>query len=186
MTKPIPNSLNISLMNPSSLHALVIDRHFGELSIEATELLEMHLAENADAQAGAQRILRALAVTQKTVLQHPELARMPFVEKTPEPASSQPLHRPIRMTLPWLGRAAAVLLLAALIGTGGFLAGRSSASSSAMIALEAERPAPAPAISTPPRKESPWARYRMTFDPAGQGMQVVRVDTLNLNEKSMP
>ncbi|MGV3661016.1 MAG: hypothetical protein ACO1TE_12585 [Prosthecobacter sp.] len=169
-------------MNPSSLHALVIDRHFGELSPEATELLELHLANDADAQAEAQRILRALAVTQKTVMQHPELARMPLVEKALEPMPSQKSGR--SLLLPWLARAAAVLLLAALTGAGGFLAGRSSTPSAATAAPEAE--IPAPATATPPRKESPWARYRMTFDPAGQGMQVVRVDTLNLQEKSMP
>lgn len=167
-------------MNPSSLHALVIDRHFGELSPEATELLELHLEENARAQAEAQRILRALAVTQRTVMQHPELARLPLMEKTPSSPAPQPW---IWTSLsPWLARAAAVLLLATLTGAGGFLAGRSSASSSAINAPEAKVPAPA----TAPRKESPWARYRMTFDPAGKGMQVVRVDTLNLREKSMP
>lgn len=167
-------------MNPSSLHALVIDRHFGELSPEAAELLDLHLAENAGSQAEAQRILRALAVTQKTVLQHPELACMPLVEKTPSPDAAPPRFR--AALLPRLARAAAVLLLAALTGTGGFLAGRSSASSAVATAPEVAAPAPA----VPPRKESPWARYRMTFDPAGQGMQVVRVDTLNLREKSMP
>lgn len=161
-------------MNPSSLHALVIDRHFGELSPEAAELLELHLAGNADAQAEAQRILRALAVTQKTVMQHPELARVTWVEKTP----SRPARRPSFM--PWLARAAAVLLLAALVGAGGFLAGRSSTAAPATAAVEEKAP------PTPSRKESPWARYRMTFDPAGQGMQVVRVDTAHLEERSIP
>jgi hypothetical protein len=27
-----------------------------------------------------------------------------------------------------------------------------------------------------PRKDSPWARYRMALDPQGTGMQVVRVE----------
>lgn len=169
-------------MNPSSLHALVIDRHFGELSPEAAELLELHLTENPGAQAEAQRILRALAVTQKTVMQHPELARVPFGEKAQSPGPRRPWR--LASLTPWLARAAAVLLLAALTSTGGFLAGRSSAPSSTAMTTPSAAEAPAPATSA--RKESPWARYRMTFDPAGQGMQVVRVDTLNPREKSMP
>lgn len=166
-------------MPPSSLHALIIDRHFGELSPEAAELLELHLAGNADARAEAQRILRALAVTQKTIMQHPELARVASVEKAQEPPLS-PAKRLVPFLTPWLARAAAVLLLAALTGAGGFLAGRSSTASSTTAAVEA------PVPSTPPRKESPWARYRMAFDPAGQGMQVVRVDTAHLQERSIP
>lgn len=169
-------------MNPSSLHALVIDRHFGELSPEAAELLELHLAENASAQAEAQRILRALAVTQKTVMQHPELARVPLAEKMPSSGTAQP--RRGASLMPWLARAAVVLLLAALTGAGGFLAGRSSARSAAATVPASK--AEALAAATPTRKESPWARYRMTFDPVGQGMQVVRVDSLDLHEKSMP
>jgi hypothetical protein len=37
-----------------------------------------------------------------------------------------------------------------------------------------------------PRTESPWARYRMSFDPAGEGLQVVRVDVDNIETKSLP
>ncbi len=166
-------------MNPSSLHALVIDRHFGELSPEAAELLELHLASDADAQAEAQRILRALAVTQKTVLQHPELARVAWVDKAPVPAPAGPPRRAAPMSS-WLARAAAVLLLAALTGTGGFLAGRAS---SAVAMTEAQAPTAPP---EPARTESPWARYRTTYDPAGLGMQVVRVDTAKLQERSLP
>ena len=40
-------------MKPESLNALIIDRHFGELSPEAEELLEQHLATHVEARAEA-------------------------------------------------------------------------------------------------------------------------------------
>jgi hypothetical protein len=47
---------------------LIIDRHFGELSPEAAELLEHHLAaECCDARAEAERIL---SIARKLVLAH--------------------------------------------------------------------------------------------------------------------
>jgi hypothetical protein len=153
-------------MKPESLHALIIDRHFGELTPEVAELLELHLASHAGARAQAERILQSLNITRDVVLRHPELSRVISMEKRADPV----LRRSWGM--PWLARAAAVLLLAALTGVGGFLAGRS----------ELQTVTETKAV---PRKESPWARYRMTFDPAGDGMQVVRVDTANLEDKSI-
>ncbi len=154
-------------MKPESLHALIIDRHFGELSPEAAELLEHHLAANAAARAENDRILQSLDVARDAVLRYPELGSVP-VEP---PVVPRLATKPSRMT--WLARAAA---LAVLAGVGGFLAGRSNVANTA-----------ASAEKTPePRRESPWAKYRMSFDPAGEGMQVVRVDTENLEPKSMP
>ncbi len=161
-------------MKPESLHALIIDRHFGELPPESVELLEHHLANHPGARAEAERILQSLAVTRDAVLWHPELAR---VAATMPAAAPRAASRSSFM--PWLARAAAVLLLAALAGAGGFVAGRSDSQPvAASGAAETTR--------ATPRKESPWARYRMTFDPAGAGMQVVRVDTANLELKSTP
>lgn len=160
-------------MKPSSLHALIIDRQFGELTPEAEELLELHLAQNADARAEAERILASLSVTHDAVLRHPELARvMPAsMEKAVVPAPRR------TSIMPWLARAAAIVLLAAVTGITGFVAGRSE---SRMASGNGDSPTPSP------RKESPWARYRMSFDPAGEGMQVVRVDTSDLKTKSIP
>lgn len=141
-------------MKPESLHALLIDRHFGELSPEAAELLEHHLASHAPARAEAERLLATLVTTQAAVMQHPELARVPT------PASPRPLPRPNWSH--WLARAAAVVALAGIAGMGGYLAGRGSP--------------PAPLAAATPRAGSPWAKYRMSFDPAGTGIQVVRVD----------
>lgn len=163
-------------MKPSSLHALVIDHHFGELSPEAAELLELHLAANEAARADADRILQSLAATRDAMLEHPELARVPAL-----PLSRRTTTLWRAPFMPWLARAAAVLLPACFIGAGGFLAGRSSSSASRVTEAH-EKPLPAAA----PRKDGPWARYRMTFDPAGDGMQVVRVDTGNLEHKSIP
>ncbi len=142
-------------MKPESLHALLIDRHFGELSPEAAELLEHHLATHAPARAEAERLLAALTTTQAAVLQHPELARVPA---TPPTRNALRPHWPHR-----LARAAAVLLLAGLAGAGGYLAGRGNP--------------PLPLATATPRPASPWAKYRMSFDPSGAGIQVLRVDT---------
>jgi hypothetical protein len=142
-------------MKPESLHALLIDRHFGELSPEAAELLEHHLATHASARAEAERLLATLTATQAAVLLDPELVRVP---------ATAPARRPLQPRWnPWLARAAAVLLLAGLAGAGGYLAGRGNP--------------PAPLAAATPRTASPWAKYRMSFDPAGAGIQVVRVDT---------
>ena len=160
-------------MKTSSLHALVIDRHCGELSPEAAELLEMHLASDANARAEAERILSALAVTHDAVLRHPELARvMPaLVEKAATTAPRRPF------IMPWLARAAVMALLAAVTGAAGFYAGQSG---SRTASNTVETPAP-----SAPRKAGPWARYRMSFDPAGEGMQVVRVDTPDTKTNSI-
>ncbi|MDZ4405832.1 hypothetical protein [Prosthecobacter sp.] len=157
-------------MKPESLHALIIDRHFGELTPEASELLELHLAQNADARAEAERILASLSVTHDAVLRHPELARV-----MPAPVEKNIVRAPRRSLVPsWLARAAVIALLA---GTAGFFAGRSE---SRMATRDVESP------TQTPHKESPWAKYRMSFDPAGEGMQVVRVDTEKLETKSLP
>jgi anti-sigma factor RsiW len=157
-------------MNPTFLHALIIDRHFGELSPEATELLELHLAQNAEARAEAERVLQSLAVAREAVLQYPELSRVAPAERTETPARRR------LAGMPWLARAAAIVLLAALAAAGGFVAGRSGPK---IAGSETASPEVNPPQTTPP-KAGPWARYRMQFDPTGSGMQVVRVDTTEL------
>jgi hypothetical protein len=89
---------------------LIIDRHFGELSPEAEEMLDHHLSANAAARAEAERILDSLNVTRDVVLRHPELARVPVM---PQSKVLKPRHS---SAMPWLARAAAMLLLAALAG----------------------------------------------------------------------
>ncbi len=153
-------------MNPKSLHALVIDRHFGELTPEAAELLEHHLAQNPKAREEAGRILQSVAVTGDTVLKHPELARV-----APSPKAKL-LWLPVAASTTWMMRAAAVALLAAGAAAAGFLLGRSESSGGGekAILVAVARPVVESARS------SPWARYHVSFDPSGSGMKVVRVD----------
>ena len=68
-----------------------------------------------------------------------------------------------------LARAAAVALLAAAAGAGGFVAGRSVTPVADAPVMASAAPAAAPS------KQSPWARYQVSFDPTRSGMTVVRV-----------
>lgn len=151
-------------MKPESLHALVIDHHAGELSPEVVDLLEAHLAAHPPAREEADRILNALHITRRTVLQHPELARVlpPVIAQTQAATPRQ--ARPV-----WT-KAAAMLTFSALTAAGGFYAG------SARSAQDSRPSAMASTTPIKPRKDSPWARYRMALDPQSSGMQVVRVD----------
>jgi hypothetical protein len=146
-------------MNPPSLHALIIDQQLGELPPEVAELLETHLAQNAEARAEAERIRQTLTVTQQAMLLHPELARVGMGDPAPRGISA-----------PWLAKAAAIALLGALAGAGGFFAGRKPEAVS-VTTITSAPPAP--------RKDSPWARYRIAQGPGGVGLQAVRVDTSN-------
>jgi hypothetical protein len=151
-------------MNPSSLHALIVDQHFGELAPEVAELLQAFLAENAAARAESARILRALNVTAETVRLHPELAQ----PEAPRPASPPRSRHPS-----WLAQAAAIAALATLASAGGFLAGQKHPSAAKA------GPSDARGDSRPERKDSPWARYRIASAAGGTGLQIVRVDVPN-------
>lgn len=153
-------------MNRQSLQALVIDYQLGELSPEIANLLEAHLAMDATAKAEADRILATLETARKTVLMHPELARItdPAAGRLPVSASGD---------RSWLARAAAILFLATLSGLGGFLAGRTGFSAV---------PSPGPqAKSAPPVENSPWTRYRIGPNPGGPGLQIVRLENRKAN-----
>ena len=159
-------------MNAQSLHALIIDRHFGELSPEATELLAAHLAQNPEAQAEADRILGALAITEQTVLEHPELVQMGYGEKKPAPVGlvAAPLVREGWFTPTVLAKAAAIVVLLGVSGATGFFAGRTQPLSH-----------PAPTVASvnvatqTPRSDSPWASYRLAHDPNSGELRAVRV-----------
>jgi hypothetical protein len=153
-------------MNSTSLLALIVDQHAGELAPEAAELLEAYLAQSPTARAEAERIRSALALTEQTVLRHPELARAEATEVRDEHAC----FRARRPAPSWLARAASIAVLAALTGIGGFVAGQRSAHPpvAAPVAANVERP---------PREDSPWARYRFASDGSGGGLQVVRLET---------
>jgi hypothetical protein len=162
-------------MNPQSFHALIIDRQLGELSPEAGELLDLHLAQNPAAQSEAERILQSLAATGDAMLQHPELSQVPPVSKSHAMVSWR------RSIAPWMMRAAALVLLSATAATLGFVTGRArppSEGGSKVLAIVSQPSPPTP-------NAGPWARYRVTYDPAGNGMQVVRVDVPNSEKKPL-
>jgi len=153
----------MNLMKPESLHALVIDQHSGELSPEVADLLEAYLVLQPAARKEAEHITETLLLMNATVAEHPECVRVWAQD------GIKPVCVPRRkMTLPMWIKAAAVIAFSALIAAGGFYAGANHLSS------------PSPSIksvaSVAPRRDSPWAQYRMALDPHGRGMQVVRVD----------
>jgi anti-sigma factor RsiW len=163
-------------MNAASLHALVIDRHCGELSPEAALLLEHYLQQNPAARQEADRILLSLDATREAVLRHPEMSHVSpsSPEGIPSSPTAAPRERRGWLALSSLARAAVLALLASAIATAGYLAGRGGATPRTVV-IEPSTPREVIAQSTP-RKASPWAQYRMTFDPAGDGMQIVRVN----------
>ena len=151
-------------MKTTSLLALIVDQHAGELTPEVAELLAAYLEDHPEARAEAVRIREALALTGDAMNRHPELAQVGSVE----PAKERPPRREPRPLPVWLAKAASIALLAALTGAGGYIAGRRSSPAAFEGTVRAE------AGSRPPRKDSPWARYRFASD--GGGMQIVRVE----------
>jgi hypothetical protein len=163
-------------MNSTSLHALIVDQHCGELSPEVADLLESHLTQDAEARAEANRIRRTLAVTEDAVWRHPELARV----ETTERASTARFAALAGFKSSWLAKAAAISLLASLTGAAGYLFGKRQGTVPSAAAL-----AVAGTAQTSPRKDSPWARYRIVPERKGTGIQVVRVDTANLDNTTL-
>jgi hypothetical protein len=161
-------------MNSRSLHALIVDQHFGELSPEVTELLETHLEQNATSRAEADRIRQTLVITEDAVLQHPELARIGI-----DDSAERQRNSPRRLIgASWLAKAASIALLAALAGTAGFLFGKKQENVRPTTSL-----AMAGATQLTPRRDSPWARYRLA--PEQNGLQVVRVDTASRDNSAL-
>lgn len=148
-------------MKPESLHALVIDQHSGELPPEVVDLLETFLATNPAAGEDAARIVEVLRLTGEAVARHPECVRVFSHEKIkPVPEARRKRASPL-----WL-KAAAVMVFSSFTAAGGFYVGSTRPEASAI----------ANVAPVTPRKDSPWARYRMALDPLSSGMQVVRVD----------
>ena len=152
-------------MKSESLHALVIDQHSGELPPEMADLLEAYLASHPAAREESARILKALQLTSETVARYPDCVRA-FIHEEINPVREA--RR--RWSPPMWMQAAAVVAISALTAAGGFYAGSARSGAAAASTVMAS------AVPVMPRKDSPWARYRMALDPLGGGMQVVRVD----------
>jgi hypothetical protein len=163
-------------MNSTSLHALIVDQHCGELSPEVADLLESHLAQHAEARAEANRIRQTLAVTEDAVLRHPELARVETIER----GSTASFATRADFRTSRLAKAAAIALLASLTGSTGYLLGKRQGTVPSASTL-----AVASTAQASPRKDSPWARYRVVPERKGTGIQVVRVDTANLDNTTL-
>jgi hypothetical protein len=145
-------------MNTEQLESLVIDEHFGELAPEVSALLRAYIDLHPQARTAAEDILSALSITQRTLQQHPELARVPI--------SAPPVKTmPIFANKKWRPLAAAAALL--FLGTLGALFFTAPTPETQSVVAEQS----ATAV-----KKSPWTRYRMVIHPTGEGMQVVRVD----------
>jgi anti-sigma factor RsiW len=139
-------------MNAESLHALTIDRHFGELSQEAAELLDHYLAQNPAARTESERILESVAATGDALARHAELVRVSPVLKPRRPAAFW------RSMTPALMRSAALVLLALTAAAVGYVAGRSTSASSP----DAPVVATAAQTSASGANAGPWARYRVS------------------------
>ncbi len=130
-------------MTAKQLESLLIDEALGELSEEASALLDDWLLHVPESRAAADQIRHAVALTGTAV------AARPLDLKSLEPAVT-PLTKG-RLPLV-LRRAAAIALLCLALGVG-FQAGKESAPSShqgrSTAALQTER------------VPSPWARYRV-------------------------
>lgn len=154
-------------MKTESLHALVMDHQAGELPSEVAELLESYLASNPEARAESEQLLNVMEVTRQTVIRYPELARTFDPVTTPEMIRISPPGWP-----GWL-KIAALVVFAALMAMGGYHEG----SGRALIGFRDQEQARTKTET--PRKDSPWARYRMQTDLVGK-IQVVRVDAERL------
>ena len=158
-------------MKIESLQALIIDQHAGELSPEVEELLEAHLATKPALQVEVERIRLALKITSQTVIRHPELVRFSEREPAVEPLRKRPTY------FPQFLKVAAVLMFASVTATTGFYLGRNRSVQIASDSTTEKREVPTP------RKDSPWARYKMAIDPKVGGIQVVRLDLAGREER---
>ena len=145
------------------------DHHFGELSPEDAVSLEARLAVDVAAQEEAKRVLATLATARRTVVMHLELVRPPDTGNGSASISSNG-------NWPTLAQAAAIVLLAALSASVGFLAGRSRSTSSQTI-----QPASNPNTSF---ENSPWTCYRIASN-QGAGFQIVRLENHQCDNTSI-
>ncbi len=134
-------------MTSSQLEALLIDQALGELSEEASALVEAYLAAFPDRRAEASRVRDALLLTEQAVVARPLLGRddadTPVITL---PASRAPFFAPL------LRAAAAVALLGLALAAGYFAGsgGREDSPREKSVATSESPPA-----------SSPWARYRV-------------------------
>jgi len=140
-------------MNPTSLEALIVDRNFGELTPETTELLEAYLDSNPQMQELVSEIEEALSVTEHAVSSRPELFREETLDGPRELSRKEKAIPALRLA--WFKAAAAVALFA-LVGTGGYFAGNRS-----IVSDIPSSTGPASASLLSSSTSGPWAQYRI-------------------------
>ncbi len=134
-------------MTTQQLESLLIDQALGELSEEASALLESYLDHFPERRQEATRVRSAVGLTEAAVLSRP------LVYASESEANPEVLTFTGRKSLlpSALYRIAAALILLGIAAGTGFFAGQGSRESSASADMVAEsRPAVA----------SPWARYQ--------------------------
>lgn len=131
------------LMTTKQLEALFIDEALGELSEEASALLEAWLVRFPESRAGAEEIRRAVGLAGAAVVSRPLDLEVPEVKAVSS----------VKSRLPGLLRLAAGIALLGLAVGAGFLAGKGSGDSEAPLGVVA-----ASEVNNAP---SPWARYRV-------------------------
>jgi anti-sigma factor RsiW len=130
-------------MTTKQLEALLIDESLGELSEEASALLEAWLERFPESRAEAEEIRRAVGLAEAAVVSRPLDLKMPDLIAFP---SAKP-------RFPGLLRLAAGIALLGLAVGAGFLAGKGSGDS--------EAPRGVVAASEVKNAPSPWARYQV-------------------------
>lgn len=130
-------------MTAKQLEALLIDRDLGELSEEASALLDAWLAQFPERRAEADRIRETVGLVEVAVLSRPLALEPDGIVSVP------PRHGRLPA---WFRSAAAVALLGLAVGAG-FVAGKGGRGSP-------PRPETVPGseAAAPP---SPWARYHL-------------------------
>lgn len=132
-------------MTTKQLEALLIDQTLGELSEEASALLQAYLVHFPDRRIEAEQVRFAVGLTETAVLSHPLVRE----------AETDPVTIPFPAPVPsWRGLlrvAAAIALLGLALGTG-YFAGKGS--------VETASPGDSVTGSGDSSSPSPWARYR--------------------------
>lgn len=132
-------------MTTKQLESLFIDQTLGELSEEASALLEAYLVHFPERRDEADQIRRAIALTETAVVAHP------LVRGAEDDPVTIPFPAPLSFRHTLLRIAAAVALLGLALATG-FFAGKGSVEPGSPV-----EPVAGSGRSTSP---SPWARYR--------------------------
>lgn len=154
-------------MNQQSLRALLLDRELGELSPEASLLLETYLSEHPEWENESRDTVELLRLASETIRRFPERGH----------AVSSPVSLRHGSSNRILALAAAIVLFAGFALFTAYRIGRGQS-----IAAES------PATSTPPprlaafsaRTSMPWARYEL--QPTHRGYTVVPLANSNSNQ----